>query len=223
MRFAQPARGLVQRCARRCVRGGVGVRPSKVASAQGLCYFGANIGGADTIAAARWKPHGAPVGPNGDATLLGLTLAFHGDFIEEKEIMRLSPLMAWLYGLLIIFMALVLGQSVLFFGDYIYMLSSYGRNFILMVCWGALLFSGFFASYFSKKHGVILGLLYVIIAPILGAFIHFLYGQLGGVVDFGGLQGAFVLFNISFVLSAWLIGAGIILGGLMSLVKMAKA
>ena len=126
--------------------------------------------------------------------------------------MKLHITNAWSLGLSILIFFIISSELTVVFHDYIFYRLGINRNILLTLLWSLPFFSAFIASYYSKKYKLFYGLSYILLLPLFGAFVHYINGELGGVIDFRGLSGAIVLFKIYLMVGSIIITIGTILG-----------
>ena len=130
--------------------------------------------------------------------------------------MKSNTLKAWSIGLLILLLFAVLGEAVVAFHDYTFGRIGIAKNTILYILWVLPLAAAFIATYMAESKKIIVGLSYLVLFPLLAALIHYLHGELGGTVDFGGVKGAVFVFKLYFYIGSALTILGTILGLLLS-------
>ena len=126
--------------------------------------------------------------------------------------MKFKSSNAWCLGLSILIFFIVFSEMTVVFNEYIFHRLGINRNFLLTTLWFLPLVASFVAAYYSEKHKLIYGLSYIILLPLLGALIHYINGELGGVIDFRGVPAAVMTFKIYLVLGSVIITVGTILG-----------
>lgn len=124
----------------------------------------------------------------------------------------MSRVKAWLFGFLMIVIFVMVGEFVIIFKDYIFVRLGADRNFVLTILWLLPVFASFVAVFFPKRNGLIAGLSYIPILSVFGPIVHYICGQFGAKIDFGGLSGLRITFQIYLVLSVITIGIGCIAG-----------
>jgi len=122
----------------------------------------------------------------------------------------------WAIGILLILVYAVVGELLVAFHDYVFYRIGINRNAILIALWALPVLSSYIASYYSKKHKILMGLSYLVLFPVIGAAAHYINGTLGGKVDLAGLSGAVITFKINFVIGSILVILGTLLGLMLS-------
>ena len=110
----------------------------------------------------------------------------------------------------------VLGELSVLFGDYVFHRVGINRNALLLVLWILPTLAAYVASRYSERHKLLMGLSYVIVFPLIGAVVHYISGQLGGVVDFDGLPGIMATFKLYLGVGSILVILGTALGLVLS-------
>jgi len=128
----------------------------------------------------------------------------------ESKTLRLSK--AWQLGLLIVIGFSVTGEFLVVFDEYVFYRLGIDRDLMFLFLWLAPAVSAYIATYYSNSYKLLSGLSFIIVFPAVGAFAHFINGELGGAVDFTGLNGAFALFKIYFSIGSILTVAGTLIG-----------
>lgn len=118
----------------------------------------------------------------------------------------------WCLGFALVVTFILLGELTIVFKGYVYNCLGLNRNVLLMLLWLIPVIASFLVVYLSKKRGVLKGLSLIPVLSLLGSLIHYLFGQFGAVIDFPGLTGLRVTFQLYFVLSVLTIGLGSIVG-----------
>jgi hypothetical protein len=122
-------------------------------------------------------------------------------------------------GSAIILFFVFLGQILVIFDEYVFYRIGVNRNFLMAALWILPFLAAFTTSFYLRYFSFWLISMYIIALPLLAAMVHYLYGELGGVVDFSGIPGAFVIFNIFFVVGAVVLLAGAGIGVLASQIR----
>ncbi|MCP4487286.1 MAG: hypothetical protein GY820_08215 [Gammaproteobacteria bacterium] len=128
----------------------------------------------------------------------------------------MDDLKTWWSGFAIIVAFIVIGELSIVFREYVYARMGLSRNFVLMLLWLLPVIASFLVVFRSKKRKLLKGLSFILVLSFLGPLAHFLFGQLGATIDFAGLQGLRVTFQIYLVLSVVTIGLGSVIGILFS-------
>lgn len=123
---------------------------------------------------------------------------------------------AWWIGFILVITFIFLSEAIIVFKEYVYNRLWLDRNLVLTLLWILPALASFTAVYFSQDKKIILGLSYIPILSLLGPAVHFLVGQLGVTIDFRGLEGIKVTFQIYLILSVIIIGIGSIAGIVLS-------
>jgi len=119
---------------------------------------------------------------------------------------RLKP---WWLGFLLIVIFVHLGELTIVLDEYIYQLGL-DRNIVLILLWFLPVVASYLAV--SRSGKIILGLSYIPVLSLLGPVVHFLFGEFGAKIDFGGLAGLRVTVPIEFFFSVITIGTGSVAG-----------
>lgn len=119
---------------------------------------------------------------------------------------------AWLQGLLVIVMFVLIGELAVAFNDYVFYRLGINRTVFMFALWLLPVASAFIATYFSKRSRLLAGLSYAIVLPLLGSSAHLLSWRLGVPVDFAGFGGAVVTFKIYLALGTLTSVVGTALG-----------
>jgi hypothetical protein len=125
----------------------------------------------------------------------------------------------WTLGVLLILLGAVAGELLVVFHDYVFYRLGINRNAILLALWALPVLSSYIASYYSKKHKLLMGLSYVVLFPLIGTAAHYINGELGGAVDFAGLSGAAAIFKLYFGIGSILVILGTLLGLVLSKIR----
>ena len=131
--------------------------------------------------------------------------------------MNLKAENAWTIGVLLLLIAVVLGELSVLFDDYVFRRIGINRNYLLVFLWLFPLGAAFIASCYSSKYKIVAGLSYALIFPLLAAIGHFISSEMGGAIDFIGVSGAIVYFKINFVIGMFFIMVGTFVGFLFSM------
>jgi hypothetical protein len=129
--------------------------------------------------------------------------------------LKLSSKSAWTVGFLIITLFVILGELTVTVDNYVYFRLGLTRNFILLALWTLPCLASFIVAYYSD-HKLWFSISLIPVLSLLGPTAHYINGLLGGVVDFTGMAGAFVVFKLYFSIGSILIAVGALLGTLMS-------
>jgi hypothetical protein len=121
-------------------------------------------------------------------------------------------LKAWWIGFALIIFFILTSESTIIFKEYFFIRLGLNRNLVLTVLWSLPIFASFIAVSFSTYNRIIIGLSYILILSLLAPIAHFLVGQAGVAIDFGGLVSMRVTFTIYLVLSVITIGIGCVAG-----------
>lgn len=119
---------------------------------------------------------------------------------------------AWWIGFTLIVAFVLISELTVLFREYVYSRLGLSRNLILTLLWLLPVIASFLVVYLSKKRRVLKGLSFVLVLSVFGPLAHFLSGQLGATIDFAGLSGLKVTFQIYFVLSMLTAGFGTVVG-----------
>lgn len=114
----------------------------------------------------------------------------------------------WLIGLLFVLISILLGESTIILKDLIYDNNFLDRNIIILFTWSVQATSAFLVVKSAKSFSVLLGLSYIPIITIIGPAIHFLLGELGIVIDFGGVSGLHFTVKYYFIIGTLTSGFG---------------
>jgi len=114
-------------------------------------------------------------------------------------------------GFLLISLFVILGELTVTLDNYVYFRLGLTRNFILLVLWTFPCLASFIVAYYSD-HKMWFSISLIPVLSLLGSLVHYINGLFGGVVDFTGMNGAFVVFKIYFTIGSILIIAGALLG-----------
>jgi hypothetical protein len=128
--------------------------------------------------------------------------------------LKLNSQNAWVVGSLIIILFVILSEGVVTFNNYVYARLGLNRNIVLILLWALPCFASYLVAYYS--HHKLLSLLLIPALAVTGALIHYINGQLGGVVDFSGIDGVSIVLKIYLIMGCIIILPGIILGILFS-------
>ena len=119
---------------------------------------------------------------------------------------------AWLLGLLILVLFIVLGELSLVFGEYVFYRLGFDRNSLLLALWVMPVVASFVAAYYSESYKFLWGMSYILVLPILGSIAHYINAELGSVVDFTGYSGAVEIFKIYLAVGSVIVTVGTFLG-----------
>jgi hypothetical protein len=124
----------------------------------------------------------------------------------------MNKLNAWVIGLVLIVGFILAGEFVTIFRDYFFYRLGLNRNLVLGMLWLVPVLAAFVAVSFSPTKQLLLGGSYVPILSFLGPLAHLIFGLSGAKVDFSGVEGLKVTFQIFFLLSLVTVGIGCIAG-----------
>ena len=126
----------------------------------------------------------------------------------------MNDVKVWWIGFTLIVVFVLMGELTVVFREYVYSRLGLSRNLILSILWLLPIIASFMVVYLSKKRGWLKGLSLILVLGVCGPLAHFLSGQLGATIDFAGLSGLKVTFQVYLVLGALTIGFGAVLGTL---------
>lgn len=133
--------------------------------------------------------------------------------------MRVKEKRACAMGSAIILLFVVLGQTFVMFDEYVFYRIGVNRNMLMAALWVLPFLAAFMTSFYLRYFSFWLISMYIIALPLLAAIVHYLYGELGGMVDFSGIPGAVVIFKIFFFVGSVVLLAGAGVGGFASQVR----
>lgn len=119
---------------------------------------------------------------------------------------------AWVLGLSIICLSAFISELIVAFPGYVYSRLGIDRDLLLAFLWLLPVFASFIVVFFNSRHGILLSILYIPIQSVICTLVHFLAGELGAKIDFGGISGLEVTFKIFFIISIITITVGCLLG-----------
>ncbi|WP_020558672.1 hypothetical protein [Thiofilum flexile] len=124
----------------------------------------------------------------------------------------MSDTKVWWIGFTLIITFIFIGHLVILLPEYAYRRLGLSRDLILLVLWLLSIIASFVVVTLSEKRGVLMALALALISSTLDPLVHFLSGQLGATIDFAGLSGLKITFQISLILNLLTIGIGAFLG-----------
>lgn len=119
---------------------------------------------------------------------------------------------AWWTGFALITAFVLVSELTVVFNEYVYGRLGLSRNLILTILWLLPVIASFLVVYLSKKKRVFKGLSFILVLSVLGPLAHYLSGEFGATIDFAGLPGLKVTFQIYLVLSVLTAGLGTVVG-----------
>ena len=126
----------------------------------------------------------------------------------------MNGLRSWWIGFSLIIIFILMSELAVVFRDYVFSRLGLNRNLVLTLLWLLPAIASFVVVYFSRDRKILKGLSLIPLLSVLGPIIHFLFGKYGATIDFGGLEGLRVTFQIYFALSAITIVVGMVVGWL---------